>query len=104
MRMTPRLWERMLRGVLWHRIQSDETTQTEAGIVGFKTYGWIKRRRIALVRSRFPEETQPKLCQELSWEYQAIVTNLDWPAEDKQHFYNQRCSWENHIKETQIQT
>lgn len=99
LRMTPRLWARLLRGVLWHRIPSDETTHIEVGIIGFRAHGWTKHRRIVLVRSRFADETQPKLFQELSWEYEAIVTNLDWPAEDIWHFYNQRCTCENHIKE-----
>ncbi|MGI6082106.1 MAG: hypothetical protein ACOYEP_04460 [Limnochordia bacterium] len=52
-----------------------------------------------MVRSRFPDETQPKLFQELSREYQAIVTNPDWSAEDIRHFYNRRFGRENRIKE-----
>lgn len=99
LRMTSRLWERISRGVLWHRIPSDETTAIEVGDVGFRAHGWAKTRRVVLIRSRMIDDTQPRLFQEYSWDYQAIVTNLDWMPEDIWHFYNQRCNCENHIKE-----
>ncbi len=33
------------------------------------------------------------------WQYEAIVTNLDWEPIDLWRFYNQRCCMENYIKE-----
>ena len=34
-----------------------------------------------------------------NWQYEAIVTSLDWEAIDLWRFYNQRCCMENYIKE-----
>ncbi|MGE5577042.1 MAG: transposase [Syntrophothermus sp.] len=62
--------------------------------------GWSQARHVAIIRRRPFEEPIPgTLFQELLWEYEAIVTNLDWEAEDVWHFYNQRGAAENYIKE-----
>lgn len=99
LRFTSRLAQRLNLGVMWHRLASHESTEIEAGAVPFQAHGWSKRRRIVLIRSRLRDETQLSLFDEFTWEYQAIVTNLDWHPEDVWHFYNQRCTCETLIKE-----
>lgn len=99
LRMTSGLVARMNRGVLWKRIHSHETSQIEVGSVRFKASGWSRHRRVVLIRTRFTDEMQLQLFPELRWSYQAIVTNVDWEPEDVWHFYNQRCTCENYIKE-----
>lgn len=97
--LTSKLWERISRGVLWRRLASDTTIHIEAGSVGFRASNWTKHRRGVLIRTRMAEVAQLNLFPEYAWDYEAIVTNLDWAEEDIWHFYNQRCTCENHIKE-----
>jgi len=59
---------------------------------------WSKARRFILVRKSLPE-TQI-VMDELTYEYQAIVTNIDYlTPEQIFHEYNQRCNIENKIDE-----
>lgn len=99
LRMTSGLWEQIAKGVLWRRLPSDETTQIEVGSVRFQAHGWEKKRRVVLIRTRPADEPQLRLFAEQAWDYEAIVTDQDWNEEDVWHFYNQRCTCENHIKE-----
>src|SRR5690606_28165499 len=89
-------------GVLWERLPSHSTTQIEVGAIPFMAEGWSKRRRVVLVRTRLADDLQPKLFGEYAWEYQAIVTDRDWVAEDVWPFYNQRCTCEILIKDMKI--
>lgn len=99
LRMTPRLYDQLDLGVLWRRLPSHETVHIEVGTVSFRAGKWSRRRRVVLVRTRFVDESQPALFANLCWDYQAIVTNLDWDPEDIWHFYNHRCTSELVIKE-----
>lgn len=99
LKMTRRLYQRMNRGVLWRRLPSDSTVHIEVGSIAYRGYDWSKTRRVVLIRTRPAEEPQARLFPDYAWEYQAIVTNLDWEEEDVWHFYNQRCTCENSIKE-----
>ena len=52
-----------------------------------------------LMRRREANPEQIPLLTELLWNYEAILTALDWDEEDIRHFYNQRCTTEDYIKE-----
>lgn len=97
--MTAGLKKRILHGVLWRLLPSDPSVRIEVGSVGFRADKWTKHRRIVLIRTRPADEPQLRLFPEYDWEYEAIVTSLDWGEEDVWHFYNQRCTCENAIKE-----
>jgi len=100
MKMPSTLYSRISRGVLWRRLfNEDDNIVIEAGSIMYQATSWIKRRRIILVRWRPAFEQQQRLFEEYSWHYEAIITNLDWDAEDIWHFYNTRCACENCIKE-----
>lgn len=62
---------------------------------------WSKARRFILIKKSLPKTDNGQLIfDELTYEYQAIVTNVDYltPAEIF-HDYNQRCNIENKIDE-----
>lgn len=100
LKMPKTLYKRIGRGVLWSRLPNDDDTVViEVGSVKYKADSWSTHRRVVLVRSRPAFEQQQALFAEYSWHYEAIVTDLDWDPEDVWHFYNQRCSCENYIKE-----
>jgi len=46
------------------------------------------------------DDGQSRLIFDTDWQYEAIVTNLEWEPIDLWRFYNQRCCMENYIKET----
>ncbi|HHT28252.1 MAG TPA: IS1380 family transposase [Firmicutes bacterium] len=99
-KMNSSLYDRISRGVLWKRLYSnDDQVVIEAGSVRYKAKSWDRHRRIVFIRSRPKFTAQQMLFAEYSWHYEAIVTDLNWEAEDIWHFYNQRCTCENHIKE-----
>lgn len=90
--------DRMELGVHWQRIHFDGEIAIEVGTISYRAKSWNTRRRVVLVRiCRYASFGQLHLLD--LWDYQAIVTNLPWPAEDIWHFYNQRCTCENTIKE-----
>jgi hypothetical protein len=45
------------------------------------------------------DDGQTRLVFDTDWQYEAIVTNLEWEPLDLWRFYNQRCCMENYIKE-----
>ena len=99
LRMSEELYRRIYRGVKWDPVPSDPTVRIQVGSVGFRYKSWDRHRRVVLIRTQPAEDAQGKLFPEYAWEYQAILTNLDWHPEDIWHFYNQRATCENHIKE-----
>ena len=63
---------------------------------------WSKARRFIFVRKSLPKvnDKQMILFNEFTYEYQAIVTNIDYMTpEEIFHDYNQRCNVENKIDE-----
>lgn len=62
---------------------------------------WSKERRFILIRKRLPKtEDNQMIFDEFTYEYQAIVTNVDYlTAEEIFNDYNQRCNVENKIDE-----
>ena len=85
----------------WRRVEfTDYIVEVKSFM--YRADGWSKARRIVMVRYREADgqeqDGQMRLA-ELDWHTAALLTGLDWPEEDVWHFYNQRCSEENYIKE-----
>lgn len=99
-RLTSHLQSQFGRKLPWRRLPSAGTTIIEAASLFYQAPTWAKARRVVLIRQRPSlEPAQLRLFEAFAWEYQAIVTNLDWDEEDVWHFYDQRCTCENGIKE-----
>ena len=100
LKWNPGLQKRMKLGVLWKRLPSDEDEIIEVGSIWYRAEEWKKARRVVIIRRRPCEEPAQKvLFKDYLWEYEFIVTDRVWDEEDIWHFYNQRCSAENYIKE-----
>ncbi len=66
----------------------------------YKATSWEKARRVAIIRkAQVFDDGQGRIVFDTDWQYEAIVTNLEWEAIDLWRFYNQRCCMENYIKE-----
>ena len=64
--------------------------------------GWARARRIVIVRKTLPSKTESGqlVFDECRYEYQAIVTNIDYlSTAEVCHDYNQRCTVETSIDE-----
>lgn len=71
----------------------------EATSLAYRATSWEKSRRVVVIRKRPIEVLQGVLWEDVLWEYEAIVTCLDWDEEDIYRFYNHRANCENMIKE-----
>lgn len=98
MKTSPRLLKQA-QSVVWRPLACDPTVEIQVGAVLYQAHGWSRARRVALIRTREAGTPQASLFPEYTWTYEAIVTNLEWDPEDIWHFYNQRCTCENYIKE-----
>ncbi len=66
----------------------------------YQATSWNKARRVAIIRkAQVFEDGQGRLVFDTDWQYEAMVTNLEWEPIDLWRFYNQRCCMENYIKE-----
>jgi len=66
----------------------------------YKATSWNKARRVAIIRkAQVFDDGQGRIVFDIDWQYEAIVTNLEWEPIDLWRFYNQRCCMENYIKE-----
>ena len=89
----------------WRRVSSnDDVEVVEVGSINYRAKSWSKERRIVAVRKRPGDYGVPRNLSlfeddDSVYEYQAIVTTRLWDEEDVWHFYNQRCTCENYIKE-----
>lgn len=97
MKLTNRLQE-WWQALSWRRIEDGEWV-IEVASGQYQATTWKKPRRVVLVRKRLAEPEEDLLFEELLWDYEAMVTNLDWDEEDVWRFYNHRCAAENYIKE-----
>lgn len=77
---------------------NDDTQHIDVASTTYQATTWKKPRRVVFVR-KLDIDPQEVLCADWFWEYEAIVTTLDWDAEDVWRFYNFRGNAENHIKE-----
>ena len=97
-RSTSHVKRRQSEGILWNRIYMDDTRAIEVGSVNCRLSTWDKHRRLVFIRkTEYVNHGQLRLFD--LWDYQVIVTNLDWSPEEIWHFYNQRATCENYIKE-----
>jgi hypothetical protein len=83
----------------WKRF-ADEEWVIEGITLIYQATLWNKPRRVIIIRKAqqfYGDQTQ--MILESDWQYEAIVTNLEWEPIDIWRFYNQRCCMENHIKE-----
>ena len=79
----------------------DEEWIIEGITLIYKATSWKKARCVAIIRkAHVVEDGQSRIVFESDWQYEAIVTNLEWEPIDLWRFYNQRCCMENYIKET----
>lgn len=83
----------------WKRFV-DEDWIIEGITLIYKATSWKKPRRVAVIRkTQVIEDGQACLVLDTDWQYEAIVTSLEWEPIDLWRFYNQRCCMENYIKE-----
>jgi len=83
----------------WQRIEyTDYVLETKSFTHQAKS--WTIPRRIVMIRYRRVDDDSAQLkLADLDWHVAALVTQLNWDAEDIWRFYNQRCCQENYIKE-----
>lgn len=99
MKWTQRLAGEVAACRYWTRYV-DEDWIIEGITLIYKATSWKKPRRIAVIRkAQVIEDGQGRIVFDEDWQYEAIVTNLDWEPIDLWRFYNQRCCMENYIKE-----
>ena len=83
----------------WKRFV-DEDWVIEGITLIYKATSWKKPRRVAVIRkAQVVHDGQSCMLLDTDWQYEAIVTNLEWEPVDLWRFYNQRCCMENYIKE-----
>jgi hypothetical protein len=81
----------------WHPF----TPGLEAAEASYQALGWPDARRLVLIRElREREQARGrKLFDCPGYTFHALVTSLDWPAEQVWRFYNSRAESESRIKE-----
>jgi hypothetical protein len=78
----------------------DEDWIIEGITLIYKATSWEKPRRVAVIRKmQVFDDGQGRIVFDTDWQYEAVVTNLEWAPIDLWRFYNQRCCMENYIKE-----
>ena len=99
MKWTKRLASDVAACRYWTRYV-DEDWIIEGITLIYKATSWKKPRRVAVIRkTQVCEDGQGRIVFDEDWQYEAIVTNLEWEPIDLWRFYNQRCCMENYIKE-----
>ena len=99
LKWTQRLAAQVAACRYWKRFV-DEDWMIEGITLIYKATSWKKPRRVAIIRkAQVIDDGQARLVFDTDWQYEAIVTNLDWEPIDLWRFYNQRCCMENYIKE-----
>ena len=97
LKWTRRLEERV-PDLAWQCITHSDQEHCDVASLMYQATSWETPRRVVIVR-RLDIDPEDVLCADWFWEYEAIVTTLDWSGEDIWHFYNHRGNAENHIKE-----
>ena len=96
---TRRLQTEAERCCSWKRFV-DEDWIIEGISFMYQATSWKTPRRVVVIRkAQMYEDDQSQLLLDTCWQYEAMVTNLDWEPIDIWRFYNQRCCMENAIKE-----
>ena len=93
---------RLEQQAYWHRHKwtryVDDDLILEGLSMEYRGTSWDRMRRVVVIRKAIRCK-EPQLFEWYDWEYEAMVTNLNWDPYDVWHFYNQRCTVENRIKE-----
>lgn len=84
----------------WIRYVDDELIVIEGKTVYYQATSWEKPRRVAVIRKADKYEEDQLQLFDFLWDYEAIVTTMDWEPMDIWRFYNQRACLENYIKES----
>lgn len=99
LKWTQRLAKEVQACRYWTRFV-DEDWIIEGISLIYKATSWNKARRVAIIRkAQVFDDGQGRIVFDTDWQYEAIVTNLEWEPIDLWRFYNQRCCMENYIKE-----
>lgn len=99
LKWTKRLASEVTTCRYWKRYV-DEDWGIEGITLIYKATSWKKPRRVAVIRKvQVVDDGQSQMLLDTDWQYEAIVTSLDWEPIDLWRFYNQRCCMENYIKE-----
>lgn len=98
MKMTKRLKRAALKAG-FKRLSRNEEEIIEGVKFKYRATSWKRYRDVVVICKRPLEASQKVLWEELFYDYEAIVTNLDWACEDIWKFYNHRANCENMIKE-----
>lgn len=99
MKWTQRLQNEVKQCRYWTRFVDDDWI-IEGIAMFYKATSWQKARRVVVIRKvQHICDDQHQMIFESDWDYEAIVTTLDWQPIDIFRFYNQRACMENYIKE-----
>jgi hypothetical protein len=99
LKWTQRLAQEVKACRYWMRYVDDDWIIEDITLI-YRATSWKKARRVAIIRkARIFEDGQGRIVFDTDWQYEAIVTNLEWEPLDLWRFYNQRCCMENYIKE-----
>lgn len=99
LKWTQRLQEEVQQCRYWKRYV-DEDWIIEGAALIYTATSWEKPRRVAVIRkAQVFDGDQARIVLDTDWQYEAMVTNLEWEPIDLWRFYNQRCCMENYIKE-----
>lgn len=99
MKWTQRLQDEVKKCRYWTRFVDDDWI-IEGIAMAYKATSWKKSRMVIIIRkAQHFCDGQNQMIFEDDWDYEAIVTNLDWEPIDIFRFYNQRACMENYIKE-----
>lgn len=99
LKWTQRLQSHVRQCRYWNRYVEEEWIIEGITLI-YKATSWKKARRVAIIRkAHVYDGDQARLLLDTDWQYEAIVTSLEWESIDLWRFYNKRCSMENYIKE-----
>lgn len=100
MKWTKRLENEVKSCRYWKRFVDDDDWIIEGITMIYKATSWKRARRVVIIRkAQLFDDGQSQMIFDTDWEYEAIVTNLEWEPIDIWRFYNQRACMENYIKE-----
>lgn len=96
---TKRLQAEVSRCRYWNRFVDDDWVIEGITLI-YQATSWQRPRQVVVIRKAEQYyDDQLQMILESDWQYEAMVTNLDWQPIDIWRFYNQRACMENYIKE-----
>lgn len=95
---TDRLAKEVAQCTHWKRYADGDVIIEGIRLI-YKATSWEKARIVTVIRKAERYDGNQLQFYDFLWDYEAIVTNLDWEPIDIWRFYNQRACMENYIKE-----